>query len=250
MMGTSGPVFMWTWAPASLPQSVLGTWNNSTPGPQTNWISLGNNQWLFKMRPTVKDYYGVSAADVYSAGGIRFLAKLQDGLNGSDCLQQNKTEDLFIPITPPYIPPPTVKSFPSKLPFTAPATKNDTILANPNNVFKLMYNKNVADSTSRTFTGYNVFATATFSDGTTYTPVSPANLSSTAATHMLDPDGDNIYEWSIIPSQYFVPPSGPKTIAKIACIIYRDGASTFSPTTTVRYPTSSDYLYTFIFGCH
>lgn len=100
----SGPFYIWTWLPAEHPAghplaNGVGAqaWKNSNDTLKMTKDSLkGAKVWYYEMTPT--EFYGVTAADVYSKG-ISFLVKPKDGGGYGD--PDYKTEDLILTVEPP-----------------------------------------------------------------------------------------------------------------------------------------------------
>lgn len=256
--GTAGPLYLWSWMPNEpVVTGGNGSWSASNTNAANQWfkrtdLSVGGADiWEFHMTPTVKDFYGCTAQKVYD-NDIKFLVKEFDGGGGGDCSAtggENKTEDLTIAVTPAFIPPPKVFSFPSRM-IAADATQTDTIFSNQDDVFRLSYNHNVGvetDSAALTWTGFNVWGKVTYTDATTSIPVSIPNLSSTPSTHMTDADGNGIFDWYIIPRQYFSVPAG-KRIAKMSFFIFNDIPTPAILTDRVQYP-ANDFQFDYIFAC-
>ncbi len=208
LAGTDGPLYIWSWEPNDPAiASGNGQWAASNTDPSMQWTrrpDLGANVWMFKMVPTV--FYGTDAQTIFDQD-ISFLAKEYDGGGGGDCNvggAERKTEDLKIAVDPGFIPPPKVISFPDTL-------GKDSLAINQDDVFTLIYDWNQEqDSLLRTKSRFFIYSRCVFTDGTTYDPYGVSQINGNPAVEMDDTDGDRVYQFQIIPQQFFNVPSNKR----------------------------------------
>ncbi len=108
-------VYIWTWNPYNFPDGhpkVNGTggqaWKNSND--TLRMTPLGNLQYKYVFKPTLKDWYEVDAATCYSRG-MSFLLKPKDGGGYGD--PDRKSGDINVKIDPPAVERPPLWVFPA-----------------------------------------------------------------------------------------------------------------------------------------
>lgn len=197
LVGTSGPLYIWSWMPAE-PVNGNGDWNASNTANE--WVNEGPDIWSFTMVPT--EFYGVTAQEVYD-NDIFFLVKELDGGSGGDCSAagaERKTEDLSIVVDPPVSPIQKVKPFPA-------LADGDSLHITQDDIFTLVYdNSQELKPTMQDPGDLYVYARAWDTDGNQYRPATLPQVGSTPELQMTQ-DGA-IYRWSIWPKKLFDIPDG------------------------------------------
>lgn len=97
LVGTDGPIYMWTWEPAAPAiEGGNGQWQDSNEALQMT--QEGPDLWSFTMVPT--EFYGVTADKVYETG-FSMLLKADDPGTDGGC-EELKTDDFHLDVAPPF----------------------------------------------------------------------------------------------------------------------------------------------------
>ena len=193
LVGSTADLYIWTWGPTE-PQSKIGTWSNSAETAKMERVS--DNIYRFGMIPT--EFYGVDADKVYE-NGICFLAKKKDGGTGGDCKAgggDNKTTDIHIKVPSPFAKARKVYSFPD-------VVAEDTLLSRTDDVFTLFYDKRLEEIPKLIAAdNFWVYLRVIGTDNKTYNYKALNALTQDPRLQMTDTDGDGVYSFSMIPSDF------------------------------------------------
>jgi len=194
LVGSMGPMYLWTWSPAQ-PDSKIGTWNNS--GDDARLEQVDGNIWRIGMIPT--EFYDVDPEEVYEKG-LCFLVKKNDGGTGGDCSAAGgdfKTTDIHLDVPSPFALERKVYSFPD-------VVSADTLYTRLDDVFTLFYDNSIEEKlTMQNVEDVFAYIRVTGDNGQTYN-VSPLSQVGNNPDLQLRNEGDGIFSFRIIPEEFLV----------------------------------------------
>ena len=230
LVGSSGPLYLWSWLPAE-PVSGNGDWNNSNT--DNAWTNESPDVWSITILPT--DFYGVVAQDFYDSD-MHFLAKELYGGGGVDCAAggtEFKTEDLVVEVNPPGMLVRKVYTFPD-------THDGDTVSIKQTDVFTLLYENSLEEKvTMQNVTDLAVYARAFDTDGNQYRPATISQVRNHPELAMTS-EG-SLFKWTIIPERVFNIPVG-KTLSEVRLQIMKPDL--------VDSDDAVDNLWEFFFRCN
>lgn len=198
LVGSPGPIFIWTWGPND-PVDGNGMWGTSAPEQEmVHRPDIGADVWSYTMLPI--DYYGAAAEDIYE-NGLDFLAKEANGGQGGDCSSAGdefKTSDIHIDVPAPFVLEKKVYSFPD-------FGDGDTLYTHIDDVFTLYYKNYLEEKvTMQNLTEVWVYARALGDDGSSHIITPPSQIGTNPNLKMVD-QGNGLFTLTIIPEEYFAP---------------------------------------------
>lgn len=212
LIGTTDPVYIWTWAPGSDDERPADLKNGQWGASNTNleMTNEGNDVWSYTMIPT--DFYNVSAEQVYE-NDFSFLAKSLDGGSGGGC-DEFKTDDVHILVDPPVTVLPKVYSFPFPVIL-------DTLYTTDADVFTLVYNNAEEEKvTMQNLDEAWVYLRGTGSDSIQYKVASLSQIGNNPQLQMKK-TGSSRFQLSFIPRRIFTDLPPGVTIRSVRMQIVR-----------------------------
>ncbi len=209
LVGSAGPIYIWTWGPND-PVGGNGNWGVSADDQEMmHRTDLGPDVWSYTMLAT--DYYGTDAETIYT-DGLKFLAKEKDGGSGGDCSvdgDEYKTSDIEIEIPAPFSLERKIYGFPD-------FGESDTLFTQTDDVFTLYYKNYLEEKpTMQNLSEVWVYARVFGSDGLYHIVTPPSQIANNPDLKMTD-EGGGKFSLTIIPEEFYASalPAGV-TIAKM-----------------------------------
>ena len=191
LLGSTDPLYLWTWNPAELPASdpnSNGSWTSSNSALEMT--NEGGDVWSFTMVPT--EFYKVESGTVYE-NDFSFLVKKLDGTgDGGGGCDEDKTEDLSISVDPPVEPAKVIAGFPQ--------------IARADDVITILYDNNVEEKETLQDLGDNeliyLFVELVMDDLSIVKPYSIFTIDQNPEL-LMDVRGDGVYGSTFVPEEYF-----------------------------------------------